>query len=311
MVSHKLSSERPELPISRTSNARGECPQLPLRVRVCRKSEMISRCNDNRWVDYRPPDPAPDAGAAAWIAPRLVEQFGAVCRTIPAGFDAYARILHPADPGRPAPLRWAEVAATNGRIMHALAQFERITTPAPGHRVPTARHYVQAPMTGDLAPNALRALCAILARYTPAAARCWFAVWDGWGDLTSERTAVSFTSSEPPPPTRSAPPQRQLDLRAPRFETPGRGYYLFTGPIDDALRIGSWPTADWFLPRSPNLFWPDDRSWCVATEIDFDSTLLGGPPDLIDDVLRRDDLEAWPVGPLDSLAWEGDTINQP
>jgi hypothetical protein len=29
MVSHKLSSERPELPISRTSNARGECPQLP------------------------------------------------------------------------------------------------------------------------------------------------------------------------------------------------------------------------------------------------------------------------------------------
>ncbi|HEY3087955.1 MAG TPA: hypothetical protein VGJ59_07830 [Jatrophihabitantaceae bacterium] len=40
MVSHKLSSERPELPISRTSNARGECPQLPLRVRVCRKSDV-------------------------------------------------------------------------------------------------------------------------------------------------------------------------------------------------------------------------------------------------------------------------------
>jgi hypothetical protein len=270
----------------------------------------MSWCGDNRWVEYRPPNPAPNVGAAAWIAPRLVEQFGAVCRTIPAGFDAYARILHPADPGGLAPLRWAEAAEANGRIMHALAQFERISTPAPGHRVPAARHHVQAPVTGDLAPDALQALCAVLARYTPAAARCWFAVWEGWGDLTGA-TAVSVASSGPPQPTRRAPSQWQLDLRAPRFVTPGRTYYLFTGRIDHALRIGSWPTADWFLPRSPNLFWPDDRRWCVASEIDFDSTLLGGPSDLIDDVLRRDDVEAWPVRPFDSLAWDGDRINQP
>jgi hypothetical protein len=233
---------------------------------------MMSRCNDNRWVGCRLPDPAPDAGAAAWIAPRLVEQFGAVCGTIPAGFDAYARILHPADPGSVAHLRWAEVAEANDRIMHALAQLEQISTPAPGHRVPTARHDVQAPMTGDLAPDALP--------------RCVRSI-------------------------RSAPSEWQRDLRAPRFHTPDRGYYLFTGHIDDTLRIGSWPTADWFQPRSPNLFWPDDRSWCVASEIDFDSTLLGGAPDLIDDLLCRDDLEAWPVGPLDSLAWDGDTINSP
>ena len=85
---------------------------------------------------------------------------------------------------------------------------------------------------------------------------------------------------------------------------------LLAGARAARVRIGSWATADWFLPRSPNLFWPDDRRWCIATEIDFDSTLLGGPTDLINDVLRREDLEAWPVGPLDSLAWDGDTINQ-
>jgi hypothetical protein len=53
------------------------------------------------------------------------------------------------------------------------------------------------------------------------------------------------------------------------------------------------------------------RSWCVVSEIDFDSTLVGGQNDLIDKVLRCDDLEAWSVGPLDSLACDGDMINQP
>ena len=261
-------------------------------------------------MDNQPPDPAPDAVAAAWIAPRLVEQFGAVCRTIPIGFDAYARIFHPADPGRVALLRWAEVAEANGRIMHPLAQFDRISAPAPRRRVPTPLHDIQPPMTGDLAPEALRVLCEILARYPPEAAQCWFAVWEGWGDLTGG-TVTSAASPGPPPPIRGALSQRPLDLRAPRFETPGRAYYLSRGRIEDALRIGSWATEDWFLPRSPNLFWSDDRSWCVASEIDFDSTLLGGPNDLIDEVLRCDDLEAWPVGPLDSLARDGDMINQP
>jgi hypothetical protein len=262
-------------------------------------------------VDYKPPGPAPDAAAAAWIAPRLVEQFGAVCRTIPAGFDAYARVLHPAGTGGVAQLRWADVAEANGRTMHPLAQFERISTSAPRRRVPTPLHHVQAPMTGDLASDALRALCEILQRYTPDAARCWFAVWEGWGDLTGGEMVVSAASPGPPPSIRRAPSQWQLNVRAPRFETPGRAYYLFSGRLDDALRIGSWPTEDWFLPRSPNLFWPDDRTWCIASEIDFDSTLVGGPSDLIDDVLRRGDLEAWAVGPLDSLAWDGDMINKP
>lgn len=262
-------------------------------------------------MDYQPPDPAPDAVAAAWIAPRLVEQFGAVCRTIPTGFDAYARILHPVDPGGSARLRWAEVAEANGRIMHPLAQFERISTPAPGHRVPIPLHDTQSPTTGDLKPEALRALCEILARHTPEAARCWFAVWEGWGDLTGGAMLVSAASPGPPPPIRLAPSQWQLDLRAPKFETPDRAYYLFSGPLYDALRIGSWATEDRFLPRCPNLFWPDGQRWCVASEIDFDSTLVGGPNDLIDDVLHRDDLEAWAVGPLDSLAWDGDMLNQP
>jgi hypothetical protein len=62
-----------------------------------------------------------------------------------------------------------------------------------------------------------------------------------------------------------------------------------------------------FEVQSPNLFWPDDRSWCVGTEIDFDSTLVADTPELIEVVLAAPALEAWVVRTEDSLAFDGDT----
>jgi hypothetical protein len=263
-------------------------------------------------VNYQPPVPAPDTAAAEWIGPRLAETFGAVCRTVPTGFEAYARVLHPADPGARVQRRWAEVANSNNRTMHSLAQYDRIARAAPDSRHLTPLLDVQTPERGNLVPDALRALCESLQAHTPDTARCWFAVWEGWGELGDVRRMVASASTDagPGPVPQGAPAAWQLDLRAPRFMLPGRAYYLFTGPLQDVLRIGWWVTADWFVPRSPNLFWPDDRRWCVATEVDFDSTLVAGPTGLIDEVLRRPELEAWPVSPMDSLGWDGDTVNQ-
>jgi hypothetical protein len=259
-------------------------------------------------VEYQPPAPAADAGAAGWIAPRLLEDFGAVCRTIPTGFEAYARVFHPADPGTETPTRWAEVAARTGRSMHARAQFHRIVSPLPNsgqHELP------QEPMTGDLAPAELRALCAILQVHTPEAMRCWFALWAGWGEFTGAARLIRASTAAAPAPPRPAPGEWQLDLRAVRFELPDRAYYLFTGPLRDTLRLGHWVSEDGFLPRSPSLFWPDDQSWCVASEVDFDSTLVAGTAALVDGIVQSAELEAWPVNPRDSLAFDGDTINQP
>jgi hypothetical protein len=259
-------------------------------------------------VDHRPPRAAADTGAAGWIAPRLSDRFGTVTKTVPAGFAAYARIFHPADPGEAVQYRWSEVAEANGRIMHPLAQYERISTPAPGRTASALLADVQAPAVGDLEPACLRSLCEVLAHHTTAQARCWFAVYGGSG---GGGQVVSSGLGGPPPPARQAPAAWQLDPQAPEFALPHRDYSLFTGPLDDAVRIGRWVTSDWFLPQSPNLFWPDDTSWCVASEIDFDSTLVGGPAVLIAEILHRDDLEASPVGPDDSLAWDGDAINAP
>lgn len=258
-------------------------------------------------MEYQPPAPAADAGAAEWIAPRLLEDFGAVGRTIPIGFDGYARVFHPAGTST----RWAEIAARTGRSMHARAQFHRIASPPKNSGRHDPSFEVSEPSTGDLAPAELRALCAILRTHTPAAMRCWFALWEGWGDLTGAVTHVWATTTGASAPPPSAPDSWQLDLRAARFELPGRPYYLFTGPLQDALRFGYWANQYCFLPRPPNLFWPDDRSWCVASEVDFNSTLVGGTAALVESIVRSAELEAWPVDPRDSLAVDGDTINTP
>jgi hypothetical protein len=47
----------------------------------------------------------------------------------------------------------------------------------------------------------------------------------------------------------------------------------------------------------------------VASEIDFDSTLVGGTEQLIDAILAEPRLDTWRVGPGDSLAYDADKIN--
>jgi hypothetical protein len=61
--------------------------------------------------------------------------------------------------------------------------------------------------------------------------------------------------------------------------------------------------------QSPDQWWPDDHSWCVATEIDFDCTLVGGTRELIDTVLNDPRLEVFAIPPEDDLTYEGDHIN--
>jgi hypothetical protein len=75
-----------------------------------------------------------------------------------------------------------------------------------------------------------------------------------------------------------------------------------------ALEIGD-RTAGWFYPQSPNLFRPAGQAWCVATEIDFDSTIVAGSSELIAAVFAKPALDARLVDPDDSLAHDGDTLN--
>lgn len=70
-------------------------------------------------------------------------------------------------------------------------------------------------------------------------------------------------------------PVFRAEVNAPRVKLPDRGYFLLEGPLDAATDLG-WNVGDAFFPQSPNLFWPQDHGWCVASEIDLFCTLVAG-----------------------------------
>ena len=238
--------------------------------------------------------------AAAWVAPRLGGGFGAVGRVVPRGYDAYARICHPAEDRDGEPVSWPAVAAACGRRAHALMQWHALVgSPDPLQRT-EVRWRGRDPQLGNLEPDTLGELCGLLGAHTTTAGDCVFCLWDGYGWVENAWTPPSFAAAaRERGPAFSAP-----ELARPRVELSGRSYLLAAGALPAALAIVAPP-----FRQSPNLFWPADRAWCAATELDFDSTLVGGTRELVEAILAAPGLDAWRVGPDDSLAAGADVIN--
>jgi hypothetical protein len=244
--------------------------------------------------------------AADWLAPRLAPFHSyTVAAVVPSGFPAYIRILHPARGPHDARLRWADVAARSGRAMHRLVQLDAINRP------PIAT----PPESGNLPPDLLSAASAALAVHTTTPDRCWFCLWIGYGWLhpgSASRivfrpAGASLIPDEPPAPlSRFAPAPGQ---NVPLVHFPQRDYLLFEGPLDSTTELGWNLTEAHFVPQSPNLFWPDDHAWCVASEIDLFCTLVAGPEALAQTLLADPRLEAWRVFPDDSVTADSDRQN--
>jgi hypothetical protein len=170
-----------------------------------------------------------------------------------------------------------------------------------------------APDVGNLSPEALTDLLEVLRRHTATATDCWFCLWSGYGWIHGS-PAVSMlqlggrtgrSKSSPVPPAFSDHVRASDQL----VRLPARAYLLGRGPLDAASRLGDQLTPEWCERQSPNLFWPADRSWCVATEIDLDSTLVGGTAQLVAELIAHERLEAFRVQPEDSLQHDADRLN--
>lgn len=53
------------------------------------------------------------------------------------------------------------------------------------------------------------------------------------------------------------------------------------------------------MEQTANLIWDADRSWWLTTDIDLNSSYIGGGEPLIEALLRSDKLETWPVASED------------
>ncbi len=229
--------------------------------------------------------PAPDTSAADWIGARLIDWSSGdagvpVGGIVPTGFEAYARVFHPAGietaEGHRRNVRWDEVAASTGRIVHPLMEWEQIVTPAPGSgRSPLP--YLE-PNTGELPDEQLRALASILTEFTTTPGLCWFCLWDGFGGVVEAGAKVHH---------------------------PSRDYFLSSGPIEavTSFRYG-------MSVHPPNIWWPDDRAWCVASEIDLLATYVGGRAACVEQLLSSPELEALPISVDGRVDADADQVNR-
>jgi hypothetical protein len=256
-----------------------------------------------------------DASAGAWIEPRLRGEFGAVTLQVPRGYAAYVRICHPARDEDDAAVSWSDVAKETGRQVHPLMQWHALVG-SPDHLNFRGSLWCGGdPERGDLAATPFAALCDLLAAHTHTPTECFFGIWEGWAWVHGGGFRFTLVSRDAlregivprTEPIPAAFTEQERDQA--RLVLPGREYVLLTGPLSAASEVGEPHGLEGFEPHSPNLMWPADRAWFVASEIDFDSTLVGGTSDLIQAILDSPALDAWAVEPDSSLAFDADKIN--
>jgi hypothetical protein len=228
-----------------------------------------------------------DVQAADWIVRRLHPFATDVGSLIPDVFEVYARILHPARLNTSdEKVRWASLAHETDSVLGPTAQFDSLAGSG-GSRI-------EPPRLGTLEADELAALIELLAPQTGQPDSCWFAIWDGYGWIEGPPAFVELQShsrQRPAPDRRHhAPPGH------PRVAIPGRSFLLWHGPIESATTFSQSP--NW---QSPNLWWPQDHVWCVATEIDLRSTYVGGTQALVDRILLDARLEALRVDVNDRI----------
>lgn len=228
----------------------------------------------------------------AWITEALHPLGQDVGSLVPPVFDAYARVFHPAvrypddeelfgiDSDEPdQDVSWAEVATFNGRVAHPAMEWASITgswefrgnDDQPGM-------WNGAPAEGHLPTDVAARLAAVLSRFTTTPAECWFGIWSGFGFVGT--------------------PDTTLDL-------PAREYLLSRGPVERAAaNLAEEPSE-----QSANVWWPEDRAWFVATDVDLMTTYVGGSAACIAGVLAADGLEAAAVPVDQRVDWRADAVN--
>ena len=261
------------------------------------------------WWKAKRITPLDDHSAASWIQQGLLplqrhEKGYRVGNVVPQGFEAYARVFHPAsryiaDRQEWVPARWSGIASWTGRTAHPAMQFHSIL----GHPENPAikPEWGSLPIEGSLDSDQIGGVIDVLTRFTTTPDVCFFCIWEGWGEFGGPE---SFAYLSPTGTGGRLQEGSEDDLlrrlkRAKRLEIGLFGYILSTGPMDAFLEVGG----------SPSLWWPQDRAWCVASDVDLTSTFVGGTEECIAHLVGHLDLEALPIGLDVRIDVEGDTIN--
>lgn len=252
--------------------------------------------------------PVADASVADWIMQSIHAWGQDVGSIVPEGFEAYARVFHPAGEGDEEwnSVRWADIARANGNVAHSEMQFKAIVPRecfderGLNWRKGQPGIWDWPPEEGELPEELGAALASALSLYTNTPEHCFFAYWNGSGDPSvlmppprndaeraeQERVYESYRTGEV---FRGTP--REFRDVAGRFSIPDREYFLYEGAVTEV-------TTDWDGTgggQLPAIWWPEDRAWCVAGDTDLDSTYVGGTRSCIASLMTLPEIEALPT----------------
>jgi hypothetical protein len=152
---------------------------------------------------------------------------------------------------------------------------------------------------GSPALEDVRTLAGVLSKATSRPDRCWFCIWSGWGWLHVSAGSIVALGGERPGWRDPLVDVEQLASSSALVGNQFREYHLFSGPVGAVV--------DSSLPRhpyqAPSIWWPDDRSWIVASEIDLSWTYVAGAAPLIEQVIGGWRFDGKRVKPDDPHYW--------
>ena len=233
---------------------------------------------------------------ADWIAERLGPFGRSVTSVVPGGFEAYGRMLHPAEAphlGHGQLVRWREVAAWSGVELRPNSPFHSVAMPSQPPET-AAPWKGQGPSTGSLYPADAQVLSAVLREWTSTPEDCWFCLWAGYGWETGG--AMLAARGEPAEVLPSPIPDGVLG--GPHVHLPGREYLLYHGPVEAVTATMALSMSE----QTPKIWWPADQAGCVASEIDLAWSYIGGTRALVESLLADERLEVLPAKPGDRLS---------
>lgn len=255
--------------------------------------------------ELRPQD---QVDSAAWVSQSLASTHDRVSGLVPSGFDGYARILHRATGPDGSPTRWGRVARAENRQVHALAQFAQVARRAAYDSSSNLGWPGENPTRGSLDEDQLHALLEVLIQCSNPDAECILLLWEGWGNLPTRWKQ---------PPNRATQSSREYFIFRARLDQVEdvSVHFALPQPVleqsTDLMRLATAPQRSLHNVQSPNQWWPIDKSWFVATEVDQDSTVVGGPSFLIRQIAAHPILESYPILFNDYLGSDSDRTNPP
>ena len=240
--------------------------------------------------------PERDTARAEWVRRNCSGPLFTLHRSIPRGFERYARILHPwwrlaaatteqelafrrggwVDPSHLTPVRWQDQADKVGAQLTATSlwnDFASSDIPDLDELdafVVNGNGGIMPPDEGELSRDIGEAIFTAVSAFSGEACECICAFWEGFGVVSA--------------------------IDAPVIDSMAQGEHrLFSANLAEVLKAWLSELDPNSLAVTPQAIWPLSRDWFLAVPFEQTNSFFGGSTEFVGELLSSSALEALDV----------------